>query len=294
MCNEQMISVVATMLDTGSVQAAQDAWGMPSPATDFAVQLWAMLTTVRLREGVPVAVEQLTEMAAVGCFDGDIANDVTRTELGDGAFVSACLDGIVPQPGAPVCDVTQQAPNDPDVAVPAPATSPTAVESIPASSEPDVPTESLLNFPDGVPPWDLSVSAEEAGVVDLVQQIRRDPDLATCPVLWPTDERVTSDGTGEGGPGFANWGLEIAVPTPGGYDFGGAALWRDGLEPFDTAFSPESLLETEILASGDELTIAYSEYNVARIETPAGCIWEFGASTGYGLEVVLNSLRSVG
>jgi hypothetical protein len=297
-CTEQLSAVVATMMDTQNLQLAQDAWGYPSPATEFALNLYAVLTGVRLQEGFPVAVERLTEYSASACFDGDIANDVTRFIQGEPGFVSACLDGIIPSPGGPVCttEVSTTVLSRSDAGGhPNQQTQP-ALGAAPlepsSATHPSADEAFLSNLSDGAQaPWQVVATASEVGLDDLVSTMRANSELSACPFLWPLDQLVEWEQSGEGLPGFVTWGLTIYVQTPGGNDYGGVSVWIDGHAPFDTAFETGADLERYELANGDVLEVAYGEYNEARI-TLAGtdCVWSFGAGSAEGLDVLADSL----
>jgi hypothetical protein len=296
-----MSAVVATMLDTQNLQLAQDAWGYPSPATEFALNLYTVLTGVQYQEGIPVAVERLTEYSVSACFDGDIANDVTRINQGESGFVTACLDGIIPTPGDPVCTLatpTTVLPNSDSDAHPSEQTQPALAEAPlePSSTtRPSAIRPFLSNVSDGAQaPWEVATTASEVGLGDLVSAMRADSDLSGCPLVWPLDPLAEWDGSGEGLPGFRTWGLTIYVETPGGYDYGGASVWVEGQAPFDTAFEVGVDVKRHELANGDRLEVAYGQYNEARITTAGtNCVWSFGAGSGAGLEVVVNSLVTV-
>jgi hypothetical protein len=291
-----LASVAWEIVETTNYDLAWQTWGTPSPATEFAMLLANEIITLRLREGNDVAYETLATYSANACFDGDIANDVNRTEPTDPRFVSACLDGRIPLPSDEVCAVSSSASS----AATFPPTSsaatfpPAPTTSLPPTPETTVASESLLR--NGAPaPWERAAAPSDLGLDALVESLRTDPQLASCPIIWPADDRVRWDGLGEGGPGFVALTLGIDIETPGGSDYGGASLFISGMEPegFGEAGSGDSI-ENYTLANGDQAAVSLAESNSIRISIAGSdCVWLFGAGSGFGLEVITESLVTI-
>jgi hypothetical protein len=193
-----------------------------------------------------------------------------------------------PIPGRPDGD---EIVTPPVVTVGAPAVEPTPTtpEAAPALIDDE---RATLTFSDGAAaPW--SESASIAGTDDVVASLRSDAALSACPVIWPTDDLVVYDGLGEGLAGFLTFSFTVNVATPGGVDYGGAAVWIDGAAPTDISYLPWAEVESYKLANDDIVELAWAESNEARITTPSGCVWSFQTGSAAGLAVLVASLRTL-
>jgi hypothetical protein len=251
-----------------------DAFGAQNAAFNAVINLAGTYEAERYRAGADSARSTLVDAIYDVCWDPAVVQAVT-------GFTD-------PIPGPPGGD---EIVTSPVVTVEAPTLEPTpttrAAEPVLIDDE-----RAILTFSDGAAaPWIESASI--AGIDGVLASLRSDPALSACPVIWPTDDLVVYDGLGEGLAGFLTFSFSVNVATPGGTDYGGAAVWIDGAAPTDISYPPWAEVERHTLANDDIVELAWAESNEARITTPSGCVWSFQTGSAAGLAVLVASLRTL-